>query len=180
MSDLLHLGVQLQALNTGRMCADCAEGYFRAFDNCLECISPGGNIIAMLVSRTWKQSTCKSSLIKHTGIGPTLLQSCEVEQLLLSAVVWSLILAALGYMLSIIALHKAICEYFGFHHLLIANKQASLAHTLGGEMCISRPKYACLLSVRGAACIPPDFTQEEKEHHFRRTAHLRNVSKTAS
>uniref|UniRef100_A0A7S3QS60 TRP C-terminal domain-containing protein n=3 Tax=Dunaliella tertiolecta TaxID=3047 RepID=A0A7S3QS60_DUNTE len=33
---------------TGRMCADCAEGYFRAFDNCLECISPGGNIIAML------------------------------------------------------------------------------------------------------------------------------------
>eukprot|EP00967_Tisochrysis_lutea_P023782 scaffold27296_cov19-Tisochrysis_lutea.AAC.1 len=31
-----------------RLCQSCADGYFRAFDNCMECISPAGNIIGML------------------------------------------------------------------------------------------------------------------------------------
>ncbi|KAF5839329.1 hypothetical protein DUNSADRAFT_1106 [Dunaliella salina] len=32
----------------GRLCQECSDGYFRAFNNCLECISPAGNVVAML------------------------------------------------------------------------------------------------------------------------------------
>mgnify|MGYP006284731649 CR=1 FL=1 len=32
------------------MCAACDVGYFKAFGQCLPCISPAGNIVVMLVS----------------------------------------------------------------------------------------------------------------------------------
>uniref|UniRef100_A0A6S8Q6W5 Uncharacterized protein n=1 Tax=Dunaliella tertiolecta TaxID=3047 RepID=A0A6S8Q6W5_DUNTE len=98
----------------GRLCQSCADGYFRAFDNCIECISPAGNIIAML---------CMYCLFIYLVVGVS--RNLETIHLLMN----------FCQTLSIVA-------YFNMQWPLILENIFSIAGILSFEMDIIQPQCA--------------------------------------